>query len=965
MPEQPPEAGRQAQPRNDAKPGKQAKPKKPDWLQRLIHLKPGALRRGVIIVVLLGLFLGIGSVVSRIWTSFLWYREVGQTTVFWTPFVARLCVGLFFAVVFFVIFYGSLWLARKISPRLLAVAGADEGNVFEWATKRRWTRHVALAVSIVVAVIVGISYSGRWETILLFLNRVPFGYVDPQFHKDASFFVFTMPVWSMLVNFVGLAMLLTFIATAFTYVVDRALVLGEKNRIRLAPHVKAHLSALLAIAMVAKAGDYMLQTWELDYSTRGAIFGASYTDVHASLPVLHFLAIVSLLAAALFLVNIRYRGWRLPALAIAVMFLTWALAGKAYPAIIQQYRVSPNEISAESPFISKNIEATRWAFGLGKISEVPFQATTDLTPADVAANSGTTSNVRLWEPRPALSTYQQIQSIWPYYEFTDVDVDRYVINGGYREVLLSARELDQTKLSSEARTWVNETQVYTHGYGFVLSPVNVAGGDGLPLLFVSNIPPTTDTNLRITQPQIYYGELGNPFVIVNTKNKEFDYPQADNKVFTTYQGDGGIAIGDWQRRLAFGFRFNSLRLFASSSLTADSRIMFRRTLKERVQALAPFLTYDKDPYLVLRDDGSLVWMWDAYTTTTRFPYAQPLANKTNYMRNAIKVVINAYDGKVTFYQMDGSDAIANAWGKVFKGLFTPGDRMPADLRAHVRYPEDFYSIQASVLTTYHMTDPQIFYNKEDVWQIPTEIYQSTKTPVAPYYEVLTLPGETSPEFALLLPFSPLSKENMAALMVGRQDGQHYGQLQVIDFPKNKLIFGPSQMEARISNDPVISSQLTLWDQSGSQVIRGNLLVVPVKDSVMYFEPVYLQAEQSPIPELTRVIAAYGDKVVMEATLTDALDKIFGPGATGESTTTTTTGVTTTTVPATTTTMPPQTTTTTVSGTTTTLPSDVTALIALANQHYQAAIEAQKQGDWARYGEEIKALGQVLAALGAH
>ena len=477
------------------RPNKTNKTKKtgPDWLQRVTRLKPGMFRRLIIVVVFIALFLGIGSAISRVLTNFWWFKEVGHTEVFWTPIVARICVGLVFAVIFFVIFYGSLFLARKISPRLLPVADSDDGtNVFEWATKRRWTGRIVLLISFAVAVIFGISYSGRWEEILLFLNKVDFGYTDPQFGKDASFFVYTLPVWSMLVNFVGVAMLFTFIGTAFTYVVDRALVLSEKNRVRLAPHVKAHLSAIMAIAMLAKAADYMLQTWELNFSTRGVTFGASYTDVHASLPVLHFLAIVSLFAAAIFLLNIRFRGWRLPAIAIAIMFLTWAIAGKAYPAIIQSYRVSPNEIAVESEYIAKNIDATRWAFGLDGVAKVSLEASTDLTAADVKANSGTTSNVRLWEPRPALSTYSQIQEIRLYYSFVDVDVDRYIIDGQYRQVLLSARELDQTQLQAQSQTWVNKHLTYTHGYGFVLSPVNEASGDGSPVLLVSNIPPSTD-----------------------------------------------------------------------------------------------------------------------------------------------------------------------------------------------------------------------------------------------------------------------------------------------------------------------------------------------------------------------------------------------------------------------------------------------------------------------------------------
>jgi len=958
-------------PEDSKRPTKEEKPAQknagPDWLERLTRMKPGMVRRAVIVILALLVLFGLGNLISRIWTGYWWYQEVGYTSVFWTPIWARLCVGLFFAVIFFAIFYGSLWLARKISPKLLPVTTEEESNVFEWATKRRWSARIMLAAALVLAIIFGISYSGRWEEVLLFLNKVDFGYVDPQFGKDASFFVFTLPLWSMLVNFVGVAVLFTFIGTAFTYVVDRALVVNDKNRISLAPHVKAHLSALLALAMVAKAGDYMLQTWELDYSMRGVTFGASYTDVHATLPVLHFLAIVSLIAAVLFLVNIRYKGWRLPAIAIAVMFLTWAIAGKAYPAIVQQYRVSPNEISAESEYIARNIDATRWAFGLTDIKPVSSPASINLTAEQVRVNSGTTRNVRLWEPRPALSTYAQIQEIRLYYSFNDVDIDRYIIDGEYRQVLISARELDQTQLQPQSRTWVNQHLTYTHGYGFVLSPVNEAGTDGLPLLLVRDIPPITNTDIPITRPEIYYGESGNDFVVVNTTSPEFDYPKGDTNVFVeSYEGDGGVSIGSTARRMAFAFRFNSLKLFFSSSLTDESRIMYRRTLQERVQALAPFLAYDSDPYVVARDDGTMVWMWDAYTHSERFPYSQPQGTGVNYIRNSVKVVIDAFSGKVTFYQMDPDDAVANTWGKVFGDLWTPGDQMPDDLRRHMRYPEDMYSVQAAVLSTYHMNDPQIFYNKEDMWEIPMEIYAQDEIPVVPYYEVLALPGETEPEFALLQPFAPLSKKNMVAMMVARQDGDHYGELMVIDFPKNKVVYGPAQMEARISNDPVISSQLTLWSQGGSQVIRGNLLVVPIEQSVMYFEPVYLQAEQSPIPELTRVIAAYGDDVVMEPSLGDALSALFGEPI---STDPTVPGATTTTAPATTTTTAPPTTTTssTTSSTTTSvpggdLPADKAALIELASQYYEAANEALKRGDWAEYGNQIDALGEVLSAL---
>ncbi len=932
-------------------------------------MKPGPLRRLAILIILVIIVFGIGGVVSQIWTNFLWYKEMGQTVVFWTPIWARVAITVVTALIFFGIFYGSLWLARKLSPRFHRVRAQKNEEVYDLPRRRVWPARLMLIVSIVVAIVIGVLYSNQWQQILLFFNHGSAGYKDPIFHRDASFFMFTLPMWKTIIDFVGIAMLFTFIATVFTYMVDRAMVLGGRGRITLAPHVKAHLSVILAIAMLAKAGDYMIQSWSLAFSKRGVVSGPSYTDVHAALPVLHFLAAVAVVAAAIFVLNIRYRGWRLPAIAIGLMVLTWALAGKAYPALVQQYQVSPNEITKESPYIANNIEATRVGFGVDKIQTIASPANTDLTVASANANLPTLQNVRLWDPAPALVIYNQNQGLRLYYTFTDVDVDRYTIDGQSREVLISARELDQSLLQPQSKTWLNEHFTYTHGYGAVVSPVNESTSDG-PDYFIKDIPPVSSTSLKITKPQIYYGEVGNSFILVKTKSPEFDYPAGDKNVSSQYQGTGGIPIGSKIRQFAFSFRFATARLFFSNSLTKDSRVMFRRTIEERVQALAPFLQYDKDPYLVIRDDGSLVWMWDAYTTSSRFPNSQPLANGTNYMRNPIKVVIDAYNGNVTFYQIDPTDVLANAWGKVYPGLFTPGDQMPADLRRHMRYPEDYYTVQAQVLTLYHMDDPQIFYNKEDAWEIPKELYSNSKkeVPVVPYYQMLALPGSDTPEFALLQPFVPLSKTNLTSLLVARQDGANYGKLELLDMPKDKLVSGPSQVEARISSDPVISSQLTLWDQSGSQVIRGNLLVVPVGDAIMYFEPLYLQASQNPIPNLAEVIVVYGDNVVMAPTLAEALQKIFGapigptttvPG--GSTTTTTTPGG------STTTTVPPSTTTTTTPGgstTTTSLGTTQQALIDQANQHYQAAIAAQKAGDWAEYGRQIEQLGQVLAALQA-
>ncbi len=896
----------------------------------------------VCLLILYGLF----AAFSRVWTEHLWYAEVGYTNVLWTPWLARFLVGLFFAVVFFAIFYGSLWAARRLTRRLLGGSQAAPAEFFE-TRRRRWPALLLLAGALVAALIIGIIYGGRWEQVLLFLQRTDFGYVDPIFGKDASFFVFTLPVWRTLVDFVGLSLFFTLIATASVYAADRAFVLTNTQKVRLAPHVKAHLSVLVALLLVAKAGDYLLQTWSLAYSERGVVFGASYADVHASLPVLRFLAVISLVAAAIFLVNVRNKGWRLPAIALLVMVLAWAIGGKAYPALVQQYKVAPNEIQAESPYISNNIQATRFAFGLAEIAHIPFAARTGLTADLVRANAVTLKSVRLWEPRPALSTYSQIQAIRLYYSFTDVDVDRYYVNGEYRQVLISARELDQSRLQPQSRTWINEHLVYTHGYGLVVSPVNEAAGDGLPVLWLKDIPPRGQTDLQITRPEVYYGELGNEYVVVGTKTPEFDYPVSEGNEYSAYQGKGGVELSNFLRRLAYGLRFGTAKLLMSDSITKNSRIMYRRTVMERAKALAPFLSYDPDPYPVIRKDGSLCWVMDAYTTSGRFPQSQPSDRGFNYIRNAVKVVVDAYDGKVTFYQVDAQDPIATAWGNIFPGLFTPGEQMPQDLRAHLRYPEEMFDTQAAMLRLYHMTDATLFYNKEDAWDIPTEIYAREQVPVVPYYEMLALPGSKEPEFALLIPFTPLGKENMTSLLVARQDGEHYGELLLLDLPRDSLVFGPAQIEARITNQPDISAQLTLWDQAGSQVIRGNLLVVPIGDSLMYFEPLYLQAEKSSIPELARVIVAHGDQVVMAPTLDEALSQLVGepialsgpaagayqpdgsPPAVGP-----------------------------------VLPTDPAALLALAERLYADALEAQRTGDRTRYEEATRELGRVLTALTA-
>jgi uncharacterized protein len=927
------------------------------------------------IMALAGLIIALLIAVS-VWTEVLWYQEVGYAGVYWTRIWAWLLLALAGAVIFFVIFFPNLYLARRLSPRLRISANRQDDVIVELVpVGDRWVTRILLAVSLVFAVFFGLGAAGLWPRVLAFLNQTSFGFADPVFGRDASFFVFSLPVFSAVHSFVWGVLVLTIMGVIAVYIFDRAIFfVQEENRLALAPHVKGHLSVLAAVALLLKGVGYILDAWQLNYSTRGVVFGASYADVTAQLPVLRVLTVVAVISAIIFLVNIYYRGWRLPLVGVGLLVAVWILAGQIYPAIVQQYRVSPNEIQMESPYIARNIEATRFAYGLNRVTSRPFPADQQLTLEDIEQNRATVDNIRLWDPRPLLDTYRQLQEIRLYYSFRDVDVDRYTIDGNYRQVMLSAREFDHGSLQPQARTWVNEHLTFTHGYGVVVSPVNEVTGEGLPALLVQDIPPRTDTDLEITRPEIYYGEMGNEYVLVRTEALEFDYPQGEENVFTTYEGEGGVRISSLPRRVAFALRFGSTRLLVSELLTRDSRIMYHRTLQDRVRRIAPFLSYDRDPYIVIRGDGSLAWIWDAYTTSSAFPYSQPRANGLNYIRNSIKVVVDAYHGSVTFYQMDPDDAIASTWGQVYPELLTPGDQLPDDLRRNLRYPEDFFTIQAETLAAYHMTNPQTFYNREDMWEIPQEIYAGEEVAVRPYYVVLAIPGEEQEEMLLLQPFAPAQRRNMISWMAGRMDGENYGELILFQFPKQSLVFGPGQVESRISNDTEIAEQVTLWDQAGSRVIRGNLLVIPMEEGLIYIEPLYLQAQQSPLPELRRVIAAHGERVVMERDLESALEALFAPGPgrptvveepeppteptePGEPTEPEAPeqpDATTTTAPTPPPTAPPG----------DELPGDQVELIRQAQEHFEAAEAAQRRGDWAEYGRQIEELGRVLRRLEA-
>jgi uncharacterized membrane protein (UPF0182 family) len=676
-----------------------------------------------------------------------------------------------------------------------------------------------------------------------------------------------------------------------------------------------------------------LNAFKILYSTRAVIFGAGYADIHATLFALRVLMVLALVCAALFFVTARKENWKLPALGLAVLVGVSILLGGIYPTIIQSAVVLPNESTKERPYILNNIEATRIAYGLDKIKEEEFPVKEEISFEDIEKNDETIRNIRLWDWRPIKQTLKQIQAIRLYYDFNSVDVDRYYFNGNYQQVMVSPRELDKDKIPEQARTWVNEVLTYTHGYGVVVNPVNKISGEGLPELLIKDIPPVSSVDLTITRPEIYYGEITKGYVIVKTKAKEFDYPKGDENVYSTYAGNGGMPVSSLWRRILFSIKFSNMQILLTTNFTSESRIMINRNIQERVNKVAPFLGYDKDPYMVISKEGKLFWIQDAYTMSSNYPYSTPVTGGYfNYIRNSVKVVIDAYNGTMDFYIIDQKDPVVEVYNNIFPQLFKNFDQMPEDLKEHIRYPKDLFQVQAELYSTYHMMDPDVFYNKEDYWTIPNEIYAETEIKMEPYYIITKLPGHERVEFILMTPFTPSTKNNMIAWLAAKNDQPEYGNLIVYKFPKEKLIFGPMQIEARIDQNSEISQQLTLWGQKGSTVIRGNLLVIPIEESIIYVEPLYLRAEMGEIPELKRVIVSNGSDVVIGQDLEEALGKLFAQAfkereivIIGEEKT-------------------------------------LKDLIKEAAGYYESAQGFAQEGNWSKYGEELQKLEQTLKLL---
>lgn len=885
--------------------------------------------------------LGLLSAVSKLYVDWLWFSSLDFGGVFKTTLFTKWGLGIGVFLVAFLIIFANLLLTRRYLNQRLELIN-DDGREIIHDEEQGWdhllrsanTGWIFAVISFLLALGMGFIAADKWITVQQYFNRIAFNLKDPIFSRDIGFYIFDLQFYQVLYNLLMPILVFTAIAVGTVYLMMAAFKLISFN-LRELNWPKGHLVLLLSLIFLLKAWGYKLASYSVLNANNGVVYGAGYTDVHARLMAYKILAIVAIIVAVVLLLNliIKRMNWVLISLglwvAVALVF------GSAYPAIVQKLSVEPNEFNREKPYIENNIKYTRAAYNLDSVESKPYEMIYDLTWDDLQANQATIENVRLWDWQPLKTTYQSIQEIRPYYRFHDID--RYIIDGRYRQVMLAPRELSQ---DNTPPTWVNQKLEYTHGYGLTMSPVNEVAREGLPVMFLKDIPPRSSVDLKVERPEIYFGEEESSYVIVNSKTKEFDYPMGNKNARSTYQEDSGIKMGSLAKRLLFAWVLGDYRILISSQVVADSQLLMNRNIMERVHKIAPFLQYDRDPYIVLNDDGKLYWIMDAYTTSENYPYAEPFDGRKNYIRNSVKIVTDAYSGEITFYIADAEDPLIRSLDRVFPSLLQPLEKMPEDLNSHIRYPEDMFSIQARMYSLYHMTDPSVFYNKEDKWNIPQEIIGEKPEQMQPYYIIMQLPDEDSPEYILMLPFTPNTKQNMVGWLCARSDGENYGKLKVYDFSKQELIYGPMQIESRIDQNSEVSEQMTLWSQKGSNVYRGNLMVIPIGNSMLYVEPIYLQAEQSQIPELRRVIVIYGDTVVMESTLEIALQKIFGQD--GQITA-------------------PQ----------DKEPDDTTApevkdtlndIARQAQSYFDKAQNALKSGDWSAFGENLKQVGKSLDQL---
>ena len=904
------------------------------------------MRRSVIVTALVILALSLVFLfTATIITDWFWFGEVGYQSVFLTSILSSLGLRLVTALFFFIIIYLNLRVAlRSLHIEPETYEGENVVPIRKYVVDRFFDKKklniLFIAASLLMAFIFSSAASGNWLMVQQFLNKASFGIREPIFNLDASFYVFTLPFLRMLYGVLFTGILLSLFASGAAYFMfgSRDFLNWRDNSVS---PPKVHLSVLVALIFLLKAFGYWLDGYGLLNKMGNVVFGPGYTDVHVKLLALKVLTVLAVAGAAVVLINIFLRRFKYVLYTVAALVAVSVLLGGVAPYAVQKVRVEPNELNVEAPFIRNNIDLTRKAFNLDKIQLKSFQAD-NLDLKDIQENPGTISNIRLWDIKPLKDANTQLQEIRQYYSFLDVDIDRYVIGGELRQVMVSARELSKEQLPQE---WVNQKLRYTHGYGLTMNYVASATKEGHPNYIIKDIPPKSDA-IEVKVPQIYFGQAEDSYVFVNTNTEEFDYPSTTGNISTTYSGTGGIPISNIFTRALFAFRFGDYRMLISNAITDESKIIFRSNISERVQKIAPFLVYDKDPYLVV-DNGRLFWIQDAYTTSNRFPYATPLGGVGNYIRNSVKITIDAYNGDVVFYADTENDPIVKAYSGIFPKLFKSWEEIPDSLRAHLRYPEDLFNIQAEVYKTYHMEDVTDFYNKEDLWTIPQETVDGELSTMEAYYTIMALPGEDSgPEFVLMLPFTPVNKNNMAAWLAVRCDPEHYGETIVFQFSKQELVYGPAQVEAEIQADSEISQAISLWGQRGSEVIKGNLLVIPINDGILYAEPLFLQSEQNKLPSLKRVIVFHNGELAWADTLGQALAKLFGEGEGTEAV------------------QVPEEEGLEEQPGEEGIPSlpDLEELIDRANELFRQAKERQQAGDWAGYGEALAELESVLEQL---
>ena len=877
--------------------------------------------------------------------DWLWFNNMHYGSVFNTMIIAKvICFTVFFLV--FVLFFSlHIRIARKRGTpsreTLLFPADDPRQNILE-IYKGKAVFWLWAVLILFFGIFMGSYAVDRWNNFLQFIHASSFGIQEPIFGKDAGFYIFKLPIYQFITGWYLFLVVLTFIAVLFSYYLDNAVSSIGKG-FQLPKPVRRHLLSLTGFFVLGISVFYFLKLYNVLYSSHGAAYGPSYMDVHAQIPAYWVLSILSIAITLLLFLSPVFRKKKIILYAAGIWLVILIGFVGVYPNLVEQYSVKPNELQKETPYILNNIKLTREAYGLNKIKVEPFPVDEKITYKDIQENHHTIENIRLWDRRPLIQTYKQLQEIRLYYDFNSVQVDRYHFDK-YTEVALAGRELPVSQIPDRAQTWVNTHLIYTHGYGVVMNPVNEILPNGMPNLIVQDIPPTTTVPLKLNQMGIYYGEESNQFVLVNTKAKEFDYPKGDENVYTGYAGNGGVRISSLFKRIVYAWKFSDIKILLTGYLTDQSRIMFYRNITQRDKIIAPFLSYDSQPYLVVGEDGQLYWIHDAYTTSNMFPYSEPVSQSLgersfNYVNNSVKVVINAYNGDVSYYVVNPKDPMIQTFQKIYPRLFKPFSDMPDFLKSHIRYPTDLFNIQTQMYNVYHMTDPKVFYNQEDYWAVPNENYNNAQQKMFPYYIIMRLPGTEKEEYILMLPLTPSKKDNMIAWMCARCDTPNYGDLIVYSLPKDKLIYGPMQVEARINQQPDISSELTLWGQQGSQVFKGNQLIIPIKNAFLYVEPVYLQSEQGKIPELKRVIVAYNDQIEMKKTLEESLQAIFNSSGSQDSVSV------------------PQ-----IKDIENIVNSSLSAKAQKALDHYNKANEYLKQNNWAGYGKELEEMKAVLSKM---